>query len=350
MKYKIISIISLLFIIFSINCYAADSDKDILDKAPVDVVYKYIDLRDKALNRKKKIVKDLDNEELRYSIRSVLKNIPWVRKIYIIMPNEKVRFLKEPDEINDKIVYVKDKDLLGYDSASSITFEFNFWRLKDFGCSENFIYLNDDYFIGKPLKKSDFFYVNNKGKVVPYIFTRGKKSATIVNYNTILNQCSYLKNIVDNSAIKSQTSALYRFQTWEACRFLYKVFNKKKLRLVISTSHNAEGYNLKDSKELYDLVNSRYKYAKECLGSTYRHKSQLTNKALYNNYFLNKENRKIGKIDCAYIDMGTAGWANFNRQLFCINTAGGRVYSNWERKNAKNRMKKLFPRKSIYEK
>ena len=42
MKYKIISIISLLFIIFSINCYAADSDKDILDKAPVDVVYKYI--------------------------------------------------------------------------------------------------------------------------------------------------------------------------------------------------------------------------------------------------------------------------------------------------------------------
>lgn len=349
MKYKIICIISLLFFVFSFNCYAKGSN-DILKNTPIDVVYKYIDLRDKSLNRKNKVKKDFDNEELRYSLRSVLKNVPWVRKIYIIMPNEKVRFLKEPSEIKDKIVYVKDKDLLGYDSASSITFEFNFWKLKDFGCSENFIYLNDDYFIGKPLKKSDFFYVDKKGKVVPYIFTRGRKCSVDMSYNNVSSRCKYLGNILSNTAIKSQSSTLYQYQTWQACRFLYKALDKKKLKLVVSTSHNAEGYNLSDSKELYDVVRSKYGHAKECLESTYRHKNQLTNKALYNNYFLNKYNRKISKIDCAYIDMGISGWANFNHPLFCINTSGGRSYNNWEKKNAKNRMKKLFPKKSAYEK
>ena len=85
------------------------------------------------------------------------------------MPNEKVRYFKDPSLISDKISYIKDKDVLGYDSASSVTFEFNFWKLKKFGVSENFIYMNDDCFIGKKMKKSDFFYVDNNKKVVPYV-------------------------------------------------------------------------------------------------------------------------------------------------------------------------------------
>ena len=54
-------------------------------KEPIDVVIKYIDLKDKTLNRTgiKQIYKDNDNEELRYSIRSILQNIPWIRKIFI---------------------------------------------------------------------------------------------------------------------------------------------------------------------------------------------------------------------------------------------------------------------------
>ena len=55
---------------------------------------------------------------MRYCVRSVLKNIPWVRKIFILMPNERVRFFKSPELINEKIIFVKDKDLLGYDSSN----------------------------------------------------------------------------------------------------------------------------------------------------------------------------------------------------------------------------------------
>ena len=87
-------------------------DNELLEKEPIDIIIKYIDLKDPNLHRKgiHQIEKDVDNEELRYSIRSILKNIPWVRKIFIIMPNEKVKYFKPYEEIKEKIVYVKDKD------------------------------------------------------------------------------------------------------------------------------------------------------------------------------------------------------------------------------------------------
>jgi hypothetical protein len=86
------------------------------------------------------------------------------------MPNNKVRFLKDYDLIKEKIIYVKDRDILGYDSSNTNAFLFRYWKLKRFGISDNFIVMDDDYFIGKKLKKKDFFYVKN-GKVVPAIVT-----------------------------------------------------------------------------------------------------------------------------------------------------------------------------------
>ena len=103
------------------------------------------------------INKDKQNNELKYSLRSILKNIPWVRKIFIIMPNEHIPYLKEKEEIKDKIIYIKDHDLLGLDNSSPPSFQFNLHKLKEFGLSENFILMDDDYFIAQPLSKSDFF-------------------------------------------------------------------------------------------------------------------------------------------------------------------------------------------------
>lgn len=78
----------------------------IVQKEPIDIIIKYIDLSDKTLNRKgiKQIYKDQDNEELRYSIRSIFQYIPWINKIYILMPNKEVKFLKPIPKIKEKIV------------------------------------------------------------------------------------------------------------------------------------------------------------------------------------------------------------------------------------------------------
>ena len=105
-----------------------------IEDEPIDVLIKYIDLSDKNLQRTNftQTEKDEDNEELRYSIRSIFENIPWIRKIFILMPNEKVRYLKPINEISDKFVYVKDRDLLGFDSADSQTFQLNLCNMTKF--------------------------------------------------------------------------------------------------------------------------------------------------------------------------------------------------------------------------
>jgi len=38
------------------------------------------------------------------------------------MPNDNVLYFLPKEQINDKIIYVKDKDLLGFDSGSICTF------------------------------------------------------------------------------------------------------------------------------------------------------------------------------------------------------------------------------------
>ena len=148
-------------------------EESILEKEPIDVVFKYIDLSDPNLIREgiPQIKKDEDNEELRYALCSVLQNLPWVRHIFSIMPNERVRFLKPREEITEKSnVHQRQRFPRVRQRVFYRFFEFNLWRLHKFGVSENFIYMNDDYFIERPLKKSDFFYVEiKKGKIVPYL-------------------------------------------------------------------------------------------------------------------------------------------------------------------------------------
>ena len=57
------------------------------------------------------------------------------------MPNKKIKYFKNPEEINEKIKYIEDKELLGFDSTSSIVFEFNLWRQKKFGITRNFFFI-----------------------------------------------------------------------------------------------------------------------------------------------------------------------------------------------------------------
>ncbi len=67
-------------------------DESLLDMEPIDVVIKYLDLSDKELIRVglPQINKDYENGEIKYSILSILKYIPWINKIYIIMQMKKL--------------------------------------------------------------------------------------------------------------------------------------------------------------------------------------------------------------------------------------------------------------------
>ena len=239
---------------------------EIIEKEPVDVLIKYIDLTDKTLNRNgiTQIKKDEDNEELKYCVRSILEYIPWVRKIFILMPNDKVKYFKPINEIKDKFVYVKDKDVIGFDSANSVTFQLNLCNMVKFGLSENFILMDDDYFIGKPIKKTDFFYYDeNTKKVVPSVitddFTEMIKTNILNEYNKLYRRKTRIKP--------------HSFNGWKISQLAsYKLLLEQFPPPLINAgfSHNAISLNIHDLIEIHELIKNKYQYAKDVLTAKIR--------------------------------------------------------------------------------
>ena len=315
----------------------------LIEKEPIDVFIKYIDLSDPTLVRKgiPQIVKDQENDELKYNVRSIIKNIPWVRKIYIVMPNEKIRFFKDYELIKDRIVFVKDIDLIGFDSTNVFTFHFNSWKLKKFGMSENYILMDDDFFIGKPLKKTDFFCVKD-GKVVPLIITNKFYSA---GENKAKYKINNFKKKMMDAPIQSHYHYLYSIEITYLLDF--KIFNNKKL-IVPEVTHNAIPCNMEETKELYDIVKES-EYRVPTLESLFREDDTLEFHALYQSYVFNKYKRKVHNVPPVYIDANHVLEQSFNYSLFCIHT-GSEKYTALSRDKTKIAMEYLFPEPTPYEK
>ena len=319
---------------------------NILNKEPIDILIKYIDLSDPDLKRNHihQIDKDYDNEELRYSIRSILINIPWIRKIYILMPNEKIRYFKEYNLIKDKIIYLKDKDLLGYDSSNSNAFQFRYWKLKKYGISNNIIVMDDDCFIGKSLEKQDFFYVKN-GKVFPYIIT---SNFLKIDKKTVENNCIIYKNLAKYSK-EEQNDDIFNYSKYLTYLFVLNIFNisYNENIFIPKFTHNAIPVNLQDIREIYDLTyKSIYKY--NTLDCNYRNIGYLQFQMFILSYTFLKYNRKVRDIPYKYISINNSISANYNIALFCINKGAG-YYSFINLYKEKIAMEYLFPKPTPYE-
>jgi hypothetical protein len=318
-------------------------DDDIINKEPIDILIKYIDLRDPLLKREHihQIKKDYDNEELKYSLRSILKYIPWVRKIFILMPNEKVRFLKNYDLINEKIIYVNDKEFLGYHSSNCRAFLYRYWKMEKYGISKNIIIMDDDYFIGSYLNKSNFFYVDN-GKVIPAII-----NSEFTEIENIITKKKYkrYKKLIDNSK-EEQTNTIFLYSQILGYSLLFKIFNKTKL-IIPNFNHNAMPVNLDDLKKVFDLINQS-EYKEYTLDSPYRHKNGIQFQSFVLGYTFLKYKRKVKNIQYKNIHISKALIQNYNTSLFCLNT-GSLQYSSLTFMKAKILMEYLFPEPTFYE-
>lgn len=140
---------------------------------PIDLVYTWVDGSDEKWAEKwfywqKELgVSDpyavhparcRDREELKHSLRSVEKYMPWVNKIYIITDNQVPAWLNTN---HPKIKIIDHKEILPADALpvfNSMAIETGIANIK--GLSEHFIYSNDDFFVGKPLPR-DFFFTKD---------------------------------------------------------------------------------------------------------------------------------------------------------------------------------------------
>lgn len=96
-----------------------------------------------------------DNEELRYSLRSLEKYAPWIRHIYVVTDGQIPSWLNIE---SPKINIVKHSEIFANKSHlpvfSSPAIE---WSLDNIpGLSDSFLYFNDDVFLGSHVHPEDF--------------------------------------------------------------------------------------------------------------------------------------------------------------------------------------------------
>jgi len=146
----------------------------------IDFVIPWVDSSDKAWQKKRARyaldddrdanaeARFRDMDTLRYVLRSIEQNAPWYNRIFLITERHLPKWL---DASHPKIVHITHKELF-YDPShlpvfNSVAIEMNLPNLSDL--SEHFVYMNDDFFIVRPVEKSRFFV---DGKPVDFLAHR----------------------------------------------------------------------------------------------------------------------------------------------------------------------------------
>ncbi len=152
---------------------------------PIDLVYMWVDSSDPVWMQKKErynpsanlstqvlgSVRWRNNDELRYSLRSVEKYAPWINHIYIVTDGQCPEWL---DTSNPKVTIVDHSEIMPEDALptfNSQAIESCIHRIP--GLSEHFILGNDDTLFVKPVNP-EFFFEEGKAKVRLVPFNRAK--------------------------------------------------------------------------------------------------------------------------------------------------------------------------------
>lgn len=177
---------------------------------PIDVVYLWVDGKDDNWLAVKNYYEQLeqreiqispeacqnnrfwDHEELRYSLRSIIKFAPFFRHIYIITMNQRPKWLVDHPQItiiDHQEIFENPQHLPTFNSQA---LECHLHRIP--GLSEHFIYFNDDVFLGRPIHPTDFFTEEGKVQV---LFERG----WTVSPNPVVQSSLYRKAWLNSSAL-----------------------------------------------------------------------------------------------------------------------------------------------------
>ena len=90
-----------------------------------------------------------DNDELKYSLRSVDMYAPWIHRIFIVTDDQVPSWL---DTSNPKVRIVDHTEIMPSQSLpcfNAALIEHFLWKIP--GLSEHFLFANDDMFINRPV-------------------------------------------------------------------------------------------------------------------------------------------------------------------------------------------------------
>lgn len=148
----------------------------------------------------------VSRDELKFSLRSLLKYAPWVGTVYIVTNCKPPEWF---DETNERVKWVYHEEIIDAENLptfSSHAIEASIHRISNL--SEHFLYFNDDLFLLKPVKKSDFFMPNGLAKTrpEPYGIVHGELNPTDPDYvNAARNVQALLQEEFGKTATRLHT-------------------------------------------------------------------------------------------------------------------------------------------------
>lgn len=269
-----------------------------------------------------------DNDELKYSLRSLEKYAPWIRTIHIVTDNQVPKWL---DTSNPKIHIVDHSEILPQESLpcfNSALIEHFLWKIP--GLSEHFLYGNDDMFLNKPATPASFFDANG----LPIIR---------------LNRRRFRKlSLLYKEKIKKQKLSYYIQSIKLAANMVEK---RHGAYFGGQPHHNIDAYLKSD----YQHTHETFKHE---IGTTLRNnvrKSGDVQRCIYSYAPLAKKrgraryvNRKESFKISIHLDIHFTKFRKYTPLFFCMNDT--EFANNSHREHAKAFLEKRFPKKSQFEK
>ncbi len=270
----------------------------------------------------------IDNDELKYSLRSVEKYAPWIRKIFIVTDNQTPEWLETS---HPKIQIVDHTDILPAECLpcfNSVVIEHHLHRIP--GLSEHFLYANDDMYINRPVTPETFFAKDLLPKI--RLNRRPFRKWTLLYRTKVLGKQlrNYIQTIQNAALLVEQKYGTY---------YSGKTHHNIDAYLKSSYQHARQTFDNEISATLSNHVRSsndiqRNIYSYVALAEKRGHLCYVTQRTSFRFHI---DNRKLYEK-----------FERYNPMLFCMNDS--QFANDDDRKSAIAFLGKLFPDKSQFEK
>ncbi len=327
---------------------------------PVDLVYLWCDGKEAAFAKRKAAYMNqtedtdaeesfsnkrfLDNEELRYSLRSIEKYAPWIHHIFIVTDRQKPDWL---DTDHEKISIVDHSEIMPAEIIpcfNSVVIE----RYIGFipGLAEHFLYANDDMFIGRPVEK-EFFFHDGKPVVRLKYLDNSEKVFTESELREFTAHNFFGKSIVNAWRLFFRKNGLGRGPLWEPHHNIDSFLKSAYLHTFskYKTEFEKTAFRFRSTEDIQRVV-----FSLELLLGRPEEKQRVrrnSTASLLKHLLLSQ---KPLACDSFYCDVECKGMFKLclaQPTLFCLNGAGNK---KWGDRLEKMYLQRRFPRKSSFEK
>ena len=323
----------------------------------VDLVYLWVDGSDPQWLAKKNACQPdklnvdaaakgrfFDNDELKFSLRSVEKFAPWVNKIFIVTDNQTPKWLNKS---HPKIQIVDHTEIMPRQALPNFNSNAIETRLPYIeGLSEHFLFANDDMFFAAPVDKDFFFCACGRCSQC--------RSAEAGRAGEHISDCGMPVVRFEKNTIKKNPGSLYGCKLKNAQELIFKTYGVKYKNF---PHHNIDAY-LKS--EYLDCIKKFEKELEPTTLAAFRDKSHIQ-RIVFSFYMLaaGRAHSKIvdapwfcpwREVDSLVINMRSPGRKQLKRlkpKLFCVND--DKKTTDEQRLRMKEFLQTLFGEKSEFE-